>query len=963
MLEVRLIGKFEIKCNGKPVIISSRIAQSLFAYLIITAGTLHRREKLSGMFWPDVAEEKARAYLRHELWRIRKAFPQSIADYLVADDINILFDMSADYWFDVATLEKVNEGASIEELINALSVFQGELLPGFYDDWVTPAREHLQSVYEQKIARLLELLEGKGRWSDILEWAERWISYGQEPEAGFRYLMITYDAVGDRAKVASTYDRCVQALRELDLEPSEQTRALAFKQTSKLNIPIPLTSFIGREAEIKEVAALLSKSRLVTLTGSGGVGKTRLAIQVVAEVLDLFPNGVWFLDLAPLSDRALVPNTLASLLGLRESRDGKLTELLVNCFRPRTALIIFNNCEHLIESCAELANLLLTSCEHLSILATSREAIRISGEIPYRVPSLAIPRLDIEVAIDSLTKIESVRLFTDRAAVVSPGFVLSPQNGFVIAKICQRLDGIPLAIELAAARANMLAFEQILNRLDDRFRLLTGGSRTALERHKTLRAAIDWSYNLLPATQQALFQRLSVFVGGWTLEAAESVCEGGSVKSKHVLDLMDQLISKSLVIAEEVSHESRYHLLETIRQYGREKLVESEDGKMRRDQHLAYFLDLAEQAERETQWAEKAKWKDCLEWDADNFRSALDWCVSAENTEAALRLLAAWARAGRHHFSEIRSWFDKIHVLTDIRDYPTPYARLLNHLGSSSWVRGNHHYAKSVAEESRVIWLRLGAEGELGLAEACIILGEVALSSEEDVKTAQSLFEQSFALYQKHGNKSGMARAMLGLGHKALSEGQYVEAKAQFMKSLAIWKELGDMFSVGGVFGELGELARSQGDYEQAGKFYEQSLKIGREIRSSLLPIILFNSAWVSLHCGDYRNAKVLFAESLALSREDGNKIGIINSLAGFAGILGMSGKPEEAARLLGASESLLAGGGSRMDPTDQKEFDDYIAAVRKQLGNPKFNTHILEGRAMTMEQAIDLASKTVEEM
>src|SRR5215207_8772944 len=541
MLEVRLIGKFDIQCDGKPVTISSRIAQSLFAYLILNAGISYRREKLAGMFWPDASEAKARAYLRHELWRIRKALSsKSNCDCLLADEVNISFKATVAYWLDVSAITTVGESASTADLINALSVYQGELLPGFYDEWILSERMHLQATYERTITRLLELLETEKRWDDILEWAERWISTGQGSEAAYRALIVAYDALGDRAKVAVTYERCVQALHELDLEPSEQTRALLFNRTSSLNIPIPLTSFIGREKELKEVADLFSKSRLVTLTGSGGVGKTRLAIQVVADVLDLFPDGVWFLDLAPLSDPVLVPNILAGVIGLRESGEISVTELLINYFRTRTALIIFDNCEHLIESCAQLVNLLLTSCQSLLVLATSREALRIPGEIPYRVPSLEIPKLDVDFAIDALASFESVRLFTERALIALPGFVIDFRNAYTVAKICQRLDGIPLAIELAAARTNMLTVEQISNRLDDRFKLLTHGLRTSLPRHQTLRATIEWSYRLLSEQDRILFRRLAVFVGGWNLEAAEEVCSGNGIESSNVLELLSQ---------------------------------------------------------------------------------------------------------------------------------------------------------------------------------------------------------------------------------------------------------------------------------------------------------------------------------------------------------------------------------------------------------------------------------------
>ncbi|HET9589008.1 MAG TPA: BTAD domain-containing putative transcriptional regulator, partial [Anaerolineales bacterium] len=454
MLEIRLFGTFDIRCDGKPVIISSRAAQSLFAYLVINAGIPHRREKLAGMFWPDATEKKARAYLRHEIWRIRKALSsQSKIDYLISDDINISFHSSKEYWLDVDAFRNLSETTSIEKLTNALSAYQGELLPGFYDEWVVTEREHLWAIYENKLARLLELLESEKCWNEILEWAERWILFGQRPQAAYRALMVSYSGLGDRSGVIATYQRSVQAFAELGLEPSEELRALAFKSAHSLNIPSPLTSFIGREKERKEVAGLLSKSRLVTLTGSGGVGKTRLAIEVAGEVLEMFPDGVWLLDLAPLSDPGLVPHTLASLLGLRGSRDAKvsITDLLINYLRSRTALVIFDNCEHLIESSAHLADSLLRSCQDLHILATSREALRVPGEIPFRVPSLAVPGQDTKPVMDAVAGIESVRLFVERAEFASPGFALDPHNTQAIAQICRRLDGIPLAIELAAA--------------------------------------------------------------------------------------------------------------------------------------------------------------------------------------------------------------------------------------------------------------------------------------------------------------------------------------------------------------------------------------------------------------------------------------------------------------------------------------------------------------------------------
>lgn len=644
MLQVTLIGTFDIRFNGIPVSIASRSAQSIFAYLILTAGIQHRREKIAGMFWPDASEKKARTYLRHELWAIRKALSSmSQIDYLIADDVNISFNASAEYRLDVAEFRSINETMPLGELMNSLSRFQGELLPGFYETWITQERERLHVLYEGSMAQLLEILELESRWQDIVEWAERWISHGGESESAYRYMMIAYDAIGDRAKVASTYQRCVQALRELDLEPSEQTRALAFRRNSKINVPIPLTSFIGREKELKEVAGLLSKSRLVTLTGSGGVGKTRLAIQVVADTMNHFPDGIWFLDLAPLNDPALVAGTLANMLGLQEAGDISIIDMLINYFRSRDVLIIFDNCEHLIEACAQLIHSLLTSCASLSVIATSREVLRVSGEIPYRVPSLELPGLDTKSTIDILRHVESIRLFGERVKMVYPDFAMDAQNVFVIAQICQRLDGIPLAIELAAARANMLTVEQISKRLDDRFSLLTNGLRSALPRHQTLRATIDWSYNLLSKEERLLFRRLAFFVGGWTLEAAEMVCGGNGIELESVLDLLSQLIKKSLVIVKEVNGEARYRRLETIRQYAGEKLLETDEAKHIRDKHLDYFLQFAEQGFEELHGANDLVWMEKLETEHDNLRAALRWSLESPNVDPqkALQLSGA----------------------------------------------------------------------------------------------------------------------------------------------------------------------------------------------------------------------------------------------------------------------------------------------------------------------------------
>ncbi len=449
-IEVRLLGKFEVKYEQRPINLASRPAQSLFAYLILSAGTSHRREKLAGLLWPDSLEETAKDNLRHALWRMRKALPsEPKAEYLLTDDLSITFNASADYWLDVGELGKLSENSSSDELLTVLSNYQGELLPGFYDEWVVLEREHLASVFEHHMARLMSLLQDERRWLDILDWGERWIKLGQKPEPAYRALMLAHAAKGDMSKVAATYERCVMSLKEFGVELSEQTRALyerlktgkenleaasnisvkgKRKESPKTNLPIPLTSFIGREKEIEEIVRWLGKHWLVTFTGPGGVGKTRLAIQSSNQILNNFKDTVWWVELAPLTEEAFVPQAVAQTLGVRESPNQPLLESLKNFLREKQVLLILDNCEHLIAASAQLAFDLLSHCANLKILTTSREALGITGERVYPVPTLSLPKLNSLTLTDLLLESESIRLFVERTSAVKPDFALTEQN-------------------------------------------------------------------------------------------------------------------------------------------------------------------------------------------------------------------------------------------------------------------------------------------------------------------------------------------------------------------------------------------------------------------------------------------------------------------------------------------------------------------------------------------------------
>ncbi len=434
-----------------------------------------------------------------------------------------------------------------------------------------------------------------------------------------------------------------------------QPLRLVRARQARHNLPVQLTSFVGREQEIAEVKRLLGTTRLLTLTGAGGVGKSRLAHQVGAELVEEYPDGVWLVELAALGDSALVPLAAASALGVAEQPGRPPIETVSDFLRPRSLVLVLDNCEHLLDACAVLADSLLRASRRLRVLATSRQALGMGGETAWRVPSLAMPDPARPATAEQLVSYEAARLFVERAKSALPTFGVTKDNAAAVAAVCWRLDGIPLAIELAAARVGMLTVRQIEARLDDRYRLLTGGSRTVLPRHQTLRGLVDWSHDLLSEPERVLLRRLSVFAGGWTLEAAEAVCAFGAGEGScdDVLELLSELAAKSLVLADEQNGQMRYRFLETIRQYGAERLRASGEEAVVRDRHLEWFLALAERGEPELRGPDQVRWLDRLEAEHDNLRAALAWSQLESSSERA--------RAAGLRLAGALSWFWRVH--------------------------------------------------------------------------------------------------------------------------------------------------------------------------------------------------------------------------------------------------------------------------------------------------------------
>jgi predicted ATPase/class 3 adenylate cyclase/Tfp pilus assembly protein PilF len=735
------------------------------------------------------------------------------------------------------------------------------------------------------------------------------------------------------------------------------------------NLPAQLTRFIGREQQIAEVKQLLPGTRLLTLTGAGGCGKTRLALQLAADLIEEYPDGVWLVELAALADPDLVPQAVATALGVREEPGRAMMETLQDHLRARTLLLVLDNCEHLLGACARLAEALLRRCPSLRIIASSREGLGIGGEVIYRVPSLSLPgeRRGEGATTDELLQYEAVRLFVDRAVAGQPRFTLTSQNRAAVAQVCRRLDGIPLAIELAAARVKALPVEQIAARLDDRFRLLTGGSRTALPRQQTLRALIDWSYDLLSEKEGALLRRLSVFVGGWTLVAAESVCAGGDLLESDVLDSLTRLIEKSLVIYEEPgtrtdhgSREARYRLLETVRQYGRERLLETGEAEAVRQRHRDWFLGLAEQSCRSDKSLGDAAWMDLLEIEHDNLRAALDWSqTEGESAQAALRLTAALLRfwGSRGHWAEAQERLAAALSRPDAAGRTTGRAEALRGLAGLACFQGDYTAARSLLEEALSIGREL--EDGNGVALTLLNLGDM-VQHQGDFREARRFFEEALAVDRALGSRKIEAACLCLLGKGAEAEGEYDRARALYGEADTLDQLRGHR---GQAISQLGALALRQGDTDTARRIFEEDLRVHRELKH--VPTIshaLYNLGRLALYEGKTEEALGLHRQSLCIRQELGDRNCIAASLEAFAALAagapttGAAGQPDRAARLLGAAETLRATIVQRRFPDEQREYERQVTSVRERLGDDAFDTAYAAGQAMSLDEAIAFA-------
>lgn len=1179
ILHIQLLGQFRLVYGDQPVTsIEAPRLQALLAYLLLHRIAPQSRQQLAFLLYPDSSEAQARTNLRNQIHYLRKALPDADR-FLISDAQTLQWNSNSAFRLDVVEFEHaLAHASSSAALREAVNLYGGELLPGCYDDWILPEREHLRQRFVETLERLILLLENQRDYRAALSYAERLLHQDPLREETYRHLMRLHRLSGDEAGARRVYQTCVKVLqRELDAEPSAETRAefarlsrrdllaendlpsstitllftdiegstqllqrvgeryagileehnrilraafarwngrvvdtqgdsffVAFAraadavsaateaqralakqawgegvavrvrmglhtgepkrageryvgldvhraarigaaghggqvllsqttrelverelpvgvslkdlgehqlkdlsraehifqivandvrsdfpplksvQATPNNLPVQLTSFVGREQQITDLKRLLSlqntessRPRLVTFTGAGGSGKTRLSIQVGNDLLPSFQDGVWFVDLSPLVDPTLIPQAITSALSVHEQPGRALLDTLLDYLHSKELLLILDNCEQFVSACAALIQTLLEKCPRIQILATSRERLNLAGETVWLVPTLSLPAVDNGDWLGAPHS-EAVHLFVERAVSAFPTFVLTRQNAPSVAQICRRLDGIPLAIELAAARVKILTPVQIAARLDDAFHLLTRASYTAVPRQQTLRAAMDWSYELLSAHEQTLFRRLSVFAGGFTLESAEQVCGDDESKADlppsslvlsqyEILDLLSDLVDKSLIVvaAWEEEKQVRYRMLEPVRQYAEEKLTKAGELPRARDRHLEYCLRLANEA-RIAEPAQELVMNNRLAQDHDNLRAALNWAIVQESSEAALELCAGlgafWETRGFWTESErsfARALMLSRQVQTQERITPRHFelfARVLALRGHRAVLQGDYVLAETCLQESLSSFKSLNDRS--GSAIVFFNLGVMAWYK-ADLESAEALFQEYLAIGQEFDAKPRIAHALWILAISARNRGDMTTARTLSLDSLRRYQELGDRVMSGWLYENLGCIALNEGSLDQAEGLFEQSLAHHQASASEFgFSITLMSKAYLHWYQGSYETAFRLFRETLTRFKTlvtSGPMFAL--SLTGVAAVTAAGGHAECATELFGAVQAQLDRTGT--GPLQEfygDVFTQALAAVRSQLDQPTFEKEWAKGYALTLHQAVDYA-------
>jgi predicted ATPase/DNA-binding SARP family transcriptional activator/DNA-binding CsgD family transcriptional regulator len=976
-LRIWLLGGFRVSVNSRSIGDDQwrlRKARSLLKLLALSPGHSLHREQAMELLWPDLHPEAALNNLYYALHVARRTLEPSALDsssvtsrYLRLRSEQLTLCPDSPLWVDVEAFEDAavtaRRALEPQAFRAAIDLYSGDLLPeDRYEPWVEERRAQLKELYFTLLLELGELYEERKEFELAIEALRRVVGEDATHEVAHLGLMRLHALSGRRREALGHYEWLRETLfKEFGTEPEAATTSLqqqiwagtfppadsppagilpevevptsTAEAAREHNLPLSRTSFVGRERERLEVKRLLAMTKLLTLTGAGGCGKTRLALKVASDLVGTYPDGVWLVDLAPLADAELVPQAVAQALEVREQPGRALLETLVDTLHSRKMLLVMDNCEHLIEAVVSLVDALLDSCPGLRVLATSRQTLNAAGEVAWVVPSLTVPGSRQQAYTPSeLEAYESVRLFVQRARQRDPSFELTLQNGQAAAQVCQRLEGIPLAIELAAGRMGVLSAEQLALRLEASLKLLTGGP-TADPRHRTLRATLEWSHELLGEAERVLFRRLSVFAGGWTLEAAEEVCSGEGIEQGEVLEMLSEVVDKSLVVAgAREEGVPRFRMLEPIRQYGQERLQESGEAKRFRERHVEYYLALAEEADTEAaepsdlRKGRSAAWLKQMDTEHGNLRAALSWSLDEDaeepdggRTELGLRLAAALF------------WFWFRH------DYLT---------------EGRRYLERTVSSRSDPTTTRLKARALNGAARIAY--------SQGDFGAAKALIEDGLALYRELGDKEGIAAALTDLGLIAvLGHRDDIPVRAVLEELEELKACLMNRNTLAYLLMLEGVMAISQGDLKHSVALHEQSLKLFREVQDTPgIITCLAQLGVIALMRGDYEGASPPLRESLRMAWESDYKVLIQFCLYLLACVTASREQPVRAARLWGAVEGMEEAYAVRVTPLTPSvsDYEGRLSIARSQLGEEAWSGAWAEGKAMALGQVVRYA-------
>ena len=1001
-VQIRLFGAFAVSV-GRALVPEGawrlRKAKSLVKLLALAPERRVHRELATELLWPDRAREAAANNFHQALYVARRALEvagaEASAVLPLRDDMLVLNPggrVEVDVDVFEAAVARAHETGELSDYRAALGLYGGELLPeDRYEGWAAGRREALSEAHLGLLLELSARLAEDGDAPAAIELLERAVVVDPLHEAVHRALMRLFAAGGRRQQALEQYHRLRGALsRDLEAEPDVHTdrlyRALLRgevdpdpperksrpqraragdrrgAEAARNNLPVALTSFIGREREVREVARLLDRSRLLTLTGAGGSGKTRLALEVATARLGARHDGVWLVELAGLGDPALVSAQTASALGLTLPSQRPALEGLSAQLSQSQTLLILDNCEHLVSACAVMAEHLLGAGPGLRILATSREPLRVPGEVTWRVPSLALPTPELSVTLTEMASCESVRLFCERAGDVASGFALGDENAGAVAEICLRLDGMPLALELAAARVGALSPAQIAERLGDCLAVLTAGSRSALDRQQTLRATLGWSHALLTTNERVLFRRLGVFAGTFALEAVEEVAAGEGVDEREVADLLGRLVDKSLVVAEEDSDGYRYRLLEPMRQYARELLVEAGEATTLEARHHAFYLELARGADPEGAAAGPIVAAGRLEADHDNLRAALGWALRHEPQQAlrlAVHVGPMWMAGS--HFQEGSRWLQAA-----LAAAPAPTELRAEALRTACGLQlrlGRTGGLIELGSERVEIFRALGdrravahALDEVGVYEymtgrydraECLYAESRALGEKlDDRKVAAAVLHSVGVLAQCRGDFAGAREALLDslarlrevlaqdgepffrvhtVGLFVAGEGPSAVPRMYFEETAQFFRRVDARRAIGYVLAGLGDVARAQGLTGPARERLTESLAHFREARDAMGTAFALNRLGNLVGVlGEHELGREWLEEGLALRRELGDRRGVGMTLSNLGILAARAGDLERGRSLLGDALALF------------EETDDAPgqAGMRLNLGN-----------------------------